>query len=286
MKRISVQDIMTRKIVRADQEATIAEIIRLMTENKIGSIVILDNKKPTGIITTRQILQVAEKCIPPDSIKARDIMAHPLVTINQDANLRQASILMLQNGIKKLVVVDNEKLLGLVTTTDIERVFIPFDSPFDILQDESTSSLAFRDEFQRDLESKVVEEIMTKDIKTVRNTMKINEIAAIMNSTKIGSLIVIKNQKAIGIVTDLDIVREIMNAGLDPCTVTAEEAMKPLIIIAPKDTLKHALEKMVNNTVKKIGVIDSTDSLVGIITTTDFLIYYRSLLFSPKMLEK
>jgi len=126
---------------------------------------------------------------------------------------------------------------------------------------------------------------MTKDVKTVINTMKISEIAKIMNDTKIGSLIVMKNDKAIGIVTDLHIIRKILNEGLDPCEITAEEGMEPLVTIDPKDTLKSALETMVNNTVRKLGVIDSNESLVGIITTTDFLVYYRSLLFRPTILK-
>lgn len=126
---------------------------------------------------------------------------------------------------------------------------------------------------------------MTKDVKTVKNTMKISEIAKIMNQTKIGSLIVTKTDKATGIVTDLQIIRKILNAGLDPCKVSAEKGMEPLVTINPKDTLKTALETMVNNTVRKLGVIDSNDSLVGIITTTDFLVYYRSLLFRPNILK-
>ncbi len=286
MKRISVQDIMTRKVISTDQNSTMSEVIKLMSEKKIGSVVILDEENPIGIITVRHVLKMAEACQAPISISARDIMTQPLLTITPEANLRAASILMLQKGIKKLAVVEKGKLAGLVTTTDIERVFIPFDSPFEILQYGSAASLADRTEFQIDMEKKTVEEIMTKDVKTVDSSMKVNEIAKIMNSTKIGSLIVTKNEKPIGIVTDLHIVRFVMGAGLDPCVVTAEEAMEPLVTIGVKDTLQTAVEQMVNNTVRKLGVIDSTNILVGIITTTDFLVYYRSLLFRQKIIEK
>ncbi len=286
MKRISVQDIMTGIIIGADKNETLSYVIKLMSEKKIGSVVILDNEKAVGIITTRHILKIAEKCTNPASIKAEDFMTQPLLTIDPEANLRTASILMLQKGIKKLIVVANEKPIGLVTTTDIERVFIPFNSPFEILQIDSSSSLAFREEFQADMLKKNVEELMTKDVKTVTSEMKVCEIARIMNATKIGSLIVTKNNKPIGIVTDLHIVRHVLNTGLNPCKITAEEAMEPLVTISPTITLKNAVEEMVNHTVRKLGVIDSQGSLVGIITTTDFLVYYRSLLFSQKTLEK
>ncbi|MHA1264738.1 MAG: CBS domain-containing protein [Candidatus Helarchaeota archaeon] len=286
MKRISVQDIMTRKVIGVEQDTILSEIIKIMSERRIGSTIILDNETPVGIITIRQILQLAEKCTPPKKCKAREIMSTPLVTIHPQADLRTASILMLQKGVKKLIVVENGKLVGLVTTTDIERVFMPFDSPFDILNDTTPSSLALREEFQRDLNHKLVEDLMTKDVKTVTNSMKINQIAKIMNNTKIGSLIVTKNEKAIGIVTDIDILSRIMNKNLDPCQTTAEEGMQTLITISPKDTLNKAIETMIENTVRKLGVINPNGSLVGIITTTDFLVYYRSLLFSQKTLKK
>ena len=286
MIRISVQDIMTRKVFSVQEDTSVSEVIKLMSDKQIGSAVVLDKEKPIGIITVRQILKIAEKCTPPASIIAREIMNQPLITITPDVNLRTASILMLKKGIKKLVVVDNGRLAGLVTTTDIERVFIPFNSPFEILQQTSAPGAAFRKEFQDDMKHKLVEEIMTKDVRTVTSSMKVNEIAKIMNRTKIGSLVVTKDEKGIGIVTDLHIVRYVMNNGLDPCTLTAEEAMEPLVTIGPKDTLNDAIEQMVNNTVRKLGVIESNGSLVGIITTTDFLVYYRSLLFRPKILEK
>ncbi|MDD1778723.1 MAG: CBS domain-containing protein [Candidatus Helarchaeota archaeon] len=285
MKRISVQDIMTRNVIGVEQDVLGSDIIKLMSERRIGSVVVLDHGSPVGIITVRDILKkIAEKCIAPSSVSAKQLMSQPIVIIDPNVNLRNASLLLLQKGIKKLVVVENGKLRGLVTTTDIERVFLPFDSPFDMLNYDNLSGLAFRKEFQSDFEKKLIEDIMTKDVKTVKNSMKIFEIAKIMNETKIGSLVVVKDKKAIGIVTDLQIVRKVLNENLDPGKVTAEEGMEPLVSISPKDTLKSALEKMVNKTVKKLGVIDAGDSLVGIITTTDFLVYYRSLLFRPTAL--
>ncbi len=284
MKRISVQDIMTRKVVGVQQDSKLSEVIKLMNEKRIGSTVILDKEKPIGIITIRQILKIAEKCISPDSTIAREVMSQPLITISPDANLRTASITMLKKGIKKLAVVENDKLIGLVTTTDIERVFMPFDSPFDLLEG-NAPGIAFREEIQLDMEKLTVEDIMTKDVKTVENHMKVSDIAKIMNSTKIGSLIDQKDKKPIGIVTDLDIVRRLMKDGLDPCDITAEKAMTTLTMISPQDTLNTALQRMVDNTVRKLGVIDSQGDLVGIITTTDFLVYYRKLLFRPKVIE-
>ncbi|TFG05386.1 MAG: CBS domain-containing protein [Promethearchaeota archaeon] len=287
MKRISVNDIMTHKVIGVDQSTKLDKIINLMSKKKIGSVVILEKDYPVGIITIRQILKLAESCAPPSSMDAHEIMSSPIVTVEPDIDLRTASILMLKKGIKKLIIVENGKLAGLVTTTDIERVFMPFDSPFDVLNEQSSSGIALREEFQIDLNKKLVEDLMTKDVKTVDSSMKINQIAKIMNGTKIGSLIVTKNDKPIGIVTDINIMSGIMDKGLDPCQTSAEEGMQPLMTVSPKTTLNNAIESMIENTVRKLGVIDdSNGALVGIITTTDFLVYYRSLLFSQKTLKQ
>jgi CBS domain-containing protein len=286
MKRISVQDIMTRKVIGVDKETFLSEIINLMSNKKIGSIVILDGETPIGIITIRQILQLAEKCTPPTTTRANAVMSTPLVKVKPKFNLRNASILMLQKGIKKLVVVENGKLAGLVTTTDIERVFMPFDSPFDVLKNKTSTGLALREEFQTDLALKRVEDIMSTDVKTVNESMMINQIAKIMNKTKIGSLIVTKDDIPVGIVTDIDILSKIMDKGLDPCETTAKEGMQKLVNISPKASLNKAIETMIETTVRKLGVINTDGTLIGIITTTDFLVYYRSLLFSQKMLNK
>jgi len=84
-----------------------------MSERKIGIVVVLDHGSPVGIITVRDILKkIAEKCIAPSSVSAKQIMSQPIVTIDPDVNLRNASLLLLQKGIKKLVVVENGKLKG------------------------------------------------------------------------------------------------------------------------------------------------------------------------------
>ena len=65
--------------------------------------------------------KIVEPRIDPTAIKARQIMSSPLITVNEDTNLEEAARLMTKNAIKKLPVIRNGKLVGIVTTMDLAR---------------------------------------------------------------------------------------------------------------------------------------------------------------------
>jgi CBS domain-containing protein len=120
---IPVRDIMSTKVRTAKTESTMMEVVRKMNKFDVGSIVILDSAaRPVGIVTERDVLRkIVEPQLPPDSVKALQVMSAPLVTINADAGVEQAAKLMSKKRIKKLPVVDGGKLVGIVTSMDIMR---------------------------------------------------------------------------------------------------------------------------------------------------------------------
>lgn len=120
---IPVRDIMSTKVRTAKTESTIMEVVRKMNKFDVGSIVILDSSaRPVGIVTERDILRkIVEPQLPPDSVKALQVMSAPLVTINADAGVEQAAKLMIEKRIKKLPVMDGGKLVGIITSMDIMR---------------------------------------------------------------------------------------------------------------------------------------------------------------------
>lgn len=120
---VPVRDIMTAKVKTAKTESTVMEVVRKMNKFDVGSIIILDSAaRPVGIITERDVLRkIVEPQLPPDTIKAMQVMSTPLVTINVDAGVEQAAKLMSERRIKKLPVVDAGKLVGIVTSMDIMR---------------------------------------------------------------------------------------------------------------------------------------------------------------------
>jgi CBS domain-containing protein len=91
-----------------------------MNKFDIGSIVVVQGDRPVGIITERDILRrIVEPCLAPETLTARQIMTSPVIIINKNASIDEAAKIMAKKGIKKLLVTDNEKLVGIITFTDI-----------------------------------------------------------------------------------------------------------------------------------------------------------------------
>lgn len=115
-----VRDIMSKdvKVVRPD--TTVKEIVATMNKFRIGSIIVVQGERPVGIVTERDILmRLVEQCLAPEALVARQVMTSPVITINENASIDEAARLMAKKRIRKLPVMSNDKLVGVVTFTDI-----------------------------------------------------------------------------------------------------------------------------------------------------------------------
>lgn len=120
---ILVRDVMTKepRVVRRD--TNVQEIVATMNKFDISSIIVVQEKRPVGIITHKDIMsKIVQTRIPPDAVKAIEIMSTPVVTIKEDASIEEAAQLMAKKHIKKLAVVRDDELVGILTSTDIVRV--------------------------------------------------------------------------------------------------------------------------------------------------------------------
>jgi CBS domain-containing protein len=119
-----VRDVMTKnpKVVRRD--TTVQEIVATMTKFDISSIIVAQEERPVGIVTHKDIVsKVVLPRIPPDALKAIEVMSTPVVKINEDASIEETAALMAKKRIKKIIVVsgNNDKLVGIITSTDIVK---------------------------------------------------------------------------------------------------------------------------------------------------------------------
>jgi CBS domain-containing protein len=115
-----VREIMSRPIITEDEDALVTGIVKNMAELGVGSVVITSKGKPTGIITERDIaLKVLLKNKRASEVKAKEIMASPLITIEPDTSVDEASALASEKHIKRLPVVENGVLIGIVSVRNI-----------------------------------------------------------------------------------------------------------------------------------------------------------------------
>jgi CBS domain-containing protein len=118
-----LKKIMVEKVKTAKVGDSVQNIAMLMNRYQIGCIIIIDDdSKPLGIITERDIIKrVICRAASPDNSRIIDIMSKPLVTASSSMRAGDAAKIMLEHNIKKLPVVDEGRLVGLVTLTDLVR---------------------------------------------------------------------------------------------------------------------------------------------------------------------
>jgi len=118
----------------------------------------------------------------------------------------------------------------------------------------------------------LVRDIMTKDVRVVRPDTSVKEVVAVMNKFDIGSVVVVQGERPVGIITERDILKRIVEPCLAPETMTARQVMtSPVIAIDENASVNEAARLMVKKRVKRLLVTRNNDQLVGIITFTDIV---------------
>jgi len=109
------------RVVRRD--TNVQEIVATMNKYDISSIIIVEEKRPVGIVTHKDIIsKLVQARIPPDAVTAREVMTSPVITINEESSLEEAARLMSKKRIKKLIVTrNNNELVGIITSSDLVR---------------------------------------------------------------------------------------------------------------------------------------------------------------------
>ena len=119
---LKVEDIMVKEVITIDSNATVKKAAEIMNEHEIGSLLVIEGHKAVGIITERDVLKrVVAKALNPRKTKVKDVMSKPLIVAEPDMELEDAVKLMFDMRIKKLPIVKEGKLVGLVSLTDIAR---------------------------------------------------------------------------------------------------------------------------------------------------------------------
>ena len=117
----SVKDIMSKNVVTITLNKTSFEAAELMNSEEVGCLVVVENDFPVGIVTERDFVRriVAKKLSYDEKIS--EIMSKNLVTVDPDTSLKEAARLMSDNKIRRLPVVKQKKLVGIVVASDFVR---------------------------------------------------------------------------------------------------------------------------------------------------------------------
>ena len=116
-----VEQIMNTSVISVDSSVTATNVAKMMEDAGVGAVVVLENNLPVGIVTDRDFaIKIAAHCYPIDT-PVRRIMSSPLISIDPGSDLWIASDLMSTRNIRKLPVIDDDKVIGMLTSSDLVR---------------------------------------------------------------------------------------------------------------------------------------------------------------------
>lgn len=275
VKNIKLSELITKPIT-VNPNSTLLKTRESILKNKVKRVIIVDKKKPVGVITekdiARKIYELGSK--PIKSVKAKDFIPKKLFTLTRDNSVHECAKLMKKHRISLVIITNKDNTLeGIVTETDLAKAF---------LTKESTS---FK-----------VSKIMKKELITASPSDPILHVESLLLKYGISRIIIKRNQIPVGIITFRDFVpakipqwiaesadpKEVQEykfkKGLEeihsnqmsylfPFHATDIMTTKP-ITIDMDDDIKNAITLMIKHDISGLPVIKKS-KLVGIVTKSD-----------------
>ena len=261
-----VRDFMHRNLEVVPPETTIMGAAARMREKSLGSLLVVpadaEGRVPnrSGIATeTDLIRKVIAKGLDPLLTRVDQIMTSPLLTIAPDRPMLDASHLMETNHVRHLCVSDEEEVVGVISVRDLVRCFI----------DSEGGPIRDLDNVFRPLS--VLRVLMQTTMETIASEQTVLEAAQTMAEKRIGSLLVLEAGDMIGLVTETDVVRKVIAAGLPVRSTSVGAVMNvPLIQIDIDDTARDASRLMAEKRIRHL-VVTEDNKVVGLLSVRDLV---------------
>ncbi|MEM4281659.1 MAG: CBS domain-containing protein [Candidatus Caldarchaeum sp.] len=123
MERVKlVKEIMADNVVTVSADDSVYAAARLMAEKGVGSCVVVKDEKPVGIVTERDVVRkVVAVGLSPKRTRVERIMSSPLIVVGENTSIADAAAIMAGHRVRRLVVVRDDRLAGVVSVTDLVR---------------------------------------------------------------------------------------------------------------------------------------------------------------------
>ncbi len=246
MKKIST--IMSTDLVTLGQREILISAVQKMSFKNVSCVVVIKKKSPIGIVTERDIVYLIAKKVDMNSVRLQNIMKSPIIAVPEETDISEAATLMVLNNLRRLLVVDaTHNVVGIVTQTDIIKS----------LQADSFINL------------KKVSDVMSEDIISVNPDDSLSKAISLMSKFRKSCVLVLQKNKPIGIITERNITKAIVNDSLNK---SAKEIMTPSSIAIKRDmNLYEASKLMDKNYLRSLPIIDEKGDAIGVITMTDII---------------
>jgi CBS domain-containing protein len=194
-----VREIMKKDVVSLGVNDNISSAIKTMIEKNIGGIPIVDDDDVVvGIVSERDFVRTVADITTSKSVNK--YMSDKVVTASPDISVGEATRTMIEKGFRRIPIVKEDVLLGIVTASDIMRYL----GSGEIFQKLMTGDVS--DAFQVPLKS-----LILRDIVWTNSSIDIGEAAALMLKNKVGALPIIDDGELCGIITERDIIKALVD---------------------------------------------------------------------------
>ena len=122
-KKIRVKNIMSKGVLSVDSEMNVNEAAKMMEDGKIGALIVMENNTPIGIITDRDFAVKIVAHAYPITTPVKKIMSTPLIGVSPEESVWTVADLMYTRQVRKIPVIDEDKVIGIVTATDLINQF-------------------------------------------------------------------------------------------------------------------------------------------------------------------
>jgi len=245
---LKVKDVMTKETITIASNETGGSAAKVMSENEVTCILVVDNGNVVGIVTVKDFLtKIVNKDWGWDQMAVAEMMSRPVECISPDSSVFDAIAIMEAKNIKRLPVVTGKRLLGIVTQTDLIRSL--------------TTYCIWKD----------VAQIMNSAVAVVQTKATVAEAVQIMSSRDISCTVVLEGDEIKGIITEKDILKRVIGPQKDPAHINVEEVMSsPVTTIPSHHSVFSAYKTMDEMHVHRLVITDN-EQLCGIVTQTDIL---------------
>ena len=243
-----ISSIMSRDVITLEPKEILMSAVEKMNFNNVSCVVVVEDKKPTGILTERDIIQIIGHNINLNVTRLVSVMKSPVIAISEEIDIPEAANLMVINSLRRLVVVDGEhNIIGIVTQTDI-------------IKNLSIDSF---------ISFKKAEQIMKRKIISLGRKDTVSAAVELMIKNHISCVLIIEDDKPVGIITERDITKSIAENNI---LNNVEGIMNFPVFTADKDiNLYDATKLMEKNKLRSLVIVDSEGDVIGIVTKSDII---------------
>lgn len=254
-----VGEIMTTQLTTAPVSASVFEAMQRMVAEDVGRLIIIDNEKPVGIFTEKDVLKrVVGGRIDAKSASIKSVMTAPIRAVREETHIVEAFARMIRSKFRHLLVRgQRDKIIGIVSMRRILNLAVELGQGLS-----ETRSLA---------------DIGAAAFASLDESSTVRETVTLMNKRGVSAVIITGGGEPAGIFTERDVLKRVAIQELDLDKTRVREVMTaPLLTMAASALIGDVLAEMSRRDIRNMPVVGDHGELLGLVAMPEILQYAKA----------